>query len=189
MPRFELASAQTTAEPDGKVKVSGNDVAHIGSVVAPFAMGLEGFLVDSPHERAQVTELHHHYYYCVLTLHSHNIPLFLCFIRSPLTPFCTSVCFALIALYVILALLTPAQRDAHHSLWEQIKITQAGFVLPVNRTAAVVTTPRARKQCSPPSSSINTHAAWKSNCCFVTLCMSDAKKYVSAMILTACIRS
>ena len=116
MPRSELASAQTTAEPDGKVKVSRNDVAHIGSVVAPFAMGLEGFLVDSPHERAQVTELHHHYYYCVLTLHSHNIPLFLCFIRSPLTPFCTSVCFALIALYVMLALLTPAQRDAHHSL-------------------------------------------------------------------------
>lgn len=61
----------------------GDDVAHIGSVVAPFAMGLEGFLVDSPHQRPQVTEFHHHYYYCVLALHSQNISLSLlhCFIR------------------------------------------------------------------------------------------------------------
>lgn len=45
---------------------------HIGSVVAPFAMGQKGLLVDSPQQRAQVTELHHHYNDCVMTLQQHG---------------------------------------------------------------------------------------------------------------------
>jgi len=75
----------------------------------------------------------------------------ICFIRIQLTLFCTNICFTSIALYPILTALTPAQRDAHHTLLEQMKSFQADFVLSVNYKAAVVTIPYALKQCSPQS--------------------------------------
>ena len=42
--------------------------AYIGGEVAPFALRLEGLLVDRPQQGSQVTELHHHHNHSVMPL-------------------------------------------------------------------------------------------------------------------------
>ena len=47
-----------------------NRQAHVGGVVAPFAMRLEGLLVDSPQQRPQIAKFHDDYNDGVMTLYT-----------------------------------------------------------------------------------------------------------------------